>query len=147
MKFRIFITGLSTVFCLLMIESSFASSVKISGGVVQVSPNGHATNMTLTITGPNGFQATSYSEFSVPKVSISRNSIVSDGLYRWQLTGASGDEVAMQNTNLDYGRGDNTKRFIQIPMGDSGVFRVKNGQVISPQLKRNNVSGSDADIQ
>jgi hypothetical protein len=90
-------------------------------------PGGNYGNYTLTVTGPNGFHATTTSKTGSPTVDLRRFGAFDDGTYHYQLN-ASTDEKATVRTALDNGRdasaGARTKGATL-----SGVFYVKGGAI------------------
>src|SRR5882757_1221213 len=66
-------------------------------------PSGNYDNYTLTVTGPNGFQASASSKTGTPSIDLRRFGAFDDGIYHYQLT-ASSDEKVLVRTALDDGR-------------------------------------------
>lgn len=124
----------------IMAEESF------SGTQLVFTPQEPIHNMTLTISGPQQFQASLFSEYDIPTIELWNYGEVNDGLYKYQLTGASNEKVEIENTDmLDNGRDreNNYLRFKSI--SQSGHFRVKNGEIIAKETAQESEGGDGHD--
>ena len=72
----------------LMASPAFAGTASVSGGKLSVqSQQSSLSNVTLTVSGPDGFSASETAIFGSPSVSLSDFNGVADGVYSWQLSG------------------------------------------------------------
>jgi len=86
------------------------------------------SNLTLTITGPNGLQATAASKTGAPAIDLRQLGKLDDGTYHYQLTASTEEKVPVRNS-LDNGRGSRTAA-TQKGVATSGQFQVKGGAII-----------------
>ena len=105
---------------------SMSSSIKFE---LEEAPKG-MHNVTLRVTGPNGYNASTYSKKGVPSLDLAGHGKLNDGTYRYEITAASGETVDM-DTGLDNGRGDNERKTIQKGISVSGGFEVAEGKIKS----------------
>jgi hypothetical protein len=97
-------------------------------------------NATLTVSGPNDFQARAASKTGAPSLDLQKFGTVADGSYTYQLT-ASSDRESAASPGLDNGRAG--KAGVALPsVSTSGTFRVKDG-VIVPRGPSNERSRRD----
>lgn len=89
---------------------------------------GAYTSLTLTVTGPNGLHAIAASASGSPTVDLKRLSAIDDGIYRYNLTGSTGDK-APERSGLDNGRGQRSETVLK-GASISGVFEVKDGAIV-----------------
>ncbi len=87
-------------------------------------------NVVLTVTGPNGYSATSFSKKEVPSLALQKYGKVGNGVYRYQITAASKETTEIAS-KLNNGRGKNSKIDINKGISLSGVFQVKDGQIVA----------------
>ena len=92
-------------------------------------PSGNYSNYTLTVTGPNGFQATSSSKTGTPAIDLRRFGTFDDGVYHYQLSASSGEKATLR-TPLDNGRGDSPAGTGLKGVSLSGQFAVKGGTIL-----------------
>ncbi len=86
-------------------------------------------NYTLTVSGPNGFHATTASRTGTPAIDLRRFGTYDDGMYSYQLT-ASSDEKVPVRTPLDNGREGRRPDAMLKSVSTSGVFHVKGGTIV-----------------
>lgn len=112
-------------------------NVSVNGGNVVVMSAGSADRVTLTVTGPDGFSATKYLQNGMPTVSLYDNGFMADGIYHWEITGASREFVQVRKDGLDNGRSRAQRKSLRKPMSASGSFLVVNGvaQMPDPSVK------------
>ena len=132
MKYRNYITGAIASAMLLSAGTAFAASPSFGGDSVSAKPSVSMSNMTLTVTGPNGYYAREYSSQQAPSLSLSKNGVMADGLYNWELTGATRKQVEANPMGLDNGRGSSARRFANQSVTESGTFRVVGGSIVAP---------------
>lgn len=85
-------------------------------------------NFTLTVTGPNGFHASSESKDSVPTIDLRAAGAHDDGVYTYQLT-ASADEKVPVRTQLDNGRSAAANDSMLKSVSASGQVHLKDGKI------------------
>jgi len=90
---------------------------------------GAVSNVTLTVSGPNGFHASAFSRSGAPAVDLRRFGAVEDGAYTYQLTAAT-DEKVKTRTPLDDGRDSRTASEPRKGVSTSGTFQVQNGTIV-----------------
>ena len=105
-----------------------AQDMKIAKDVLAFALDGY-TNGTLTISGPNDFQARAFSEKG--EISVSLDGL-EDGVYTYELSFATDKMQAIRNP-LDNGRGDAERREVNVGMTVSGTFAVIRGSIVEPK--------------
>jgi hypothetical protein len=85
-------------------------------------------NATLSVSGPNGYHASNYSQGGSPAVDLSQFGTLADGTYTYQLT-ARGPETVTVKTNLDNGRGK-AATTQSVGVAESGTFQVQGGRIV-----------------
>ena len=124
--------------CAVMLVSCLSAAPAIaadpifSGTSMTAKSSAKMKNMTLTVTGPDGYHAQTFSASQSPFLSLEKSGNLADGLYKWQLTGASSETVLANPGGLDYGRGSGARKFANKPMIESGSFRVIGGTIAGP---------------
>jgi hypothetical protein len=101
---------------------------QIHGTDVSFALKNNQKNTTLSITGPNGFTASKFSENGSPKVDLYRAGKLADGLYNFEITTPVGKLVLIKDT-INNGRGENNSHYARKGVIKSGHFRVINGQI------------------
>ena len=91
--------------------------------------SGTYSNFTLTISGPNGINASAASKTGTPTIDLRRIGTFDDGIYNYHLT-ASTDEKVPVRTALDNGRAGGPTDAIFKSVSLSGVFQVKGGTIV-----------------
>ena len=94
---------------------------------VGFAPSATYLNFTLSVSGPNGFQASASARREVPTIDLRRFGAFDDGMYNYQLT-ASTDEKVPVRTSLDNGRDGPTDSVLRT-VSASGVFHVARGTI------------------
>jgi hypothetical protein len=102
---------------------------RLSDTQIGFDPSGSYGNYTLTVTGPNGFQAHASSKTGTPSIDLRRFGTFDDGIYNYQLT-ASSDEKVPVRTALDNGRGGGPTDSMLKSVATSGQFEVKGGTIV-----------------
>ena len=124
--------GTTALLGLVLSTSAFAGQAQVSTSQMQVQPRQSMSNMTLTVSGPNGFHAQKFSASGTPSLSFAGQGALADGTYHWELTGATSQLVAVRSNGLDNGRGANARAFVNKGASETGTFRVINGSVFQP---------------
>ena len=132
MKHLKLLIGSTALLGFVMSGTAFAGQASISGGQLQVQSSKSMSNKTLTVSGPNGYSATSFSTSGSPSASMSKNGAMADGLYKWQLTGSTSEMVPSSKSGMNNGRGDAERAMVNKSTSESGTFRVLNGSVVMP---------------
>ena len=97
--------------------------------IVGFEVGGPYRNVTLTITGPNDFDASAFSARGAPSIDLRRFGAVEDGTYAYQLSAAS-DERATVRSKLDNGRAPGAAAPLK-SISASGTFSVKGGVIVA----------------
>jgi hypothetical protein len=84
--------------------------------------------VTLTVAGPNGFNASASARSTSPSIDLRRVGEFDDGQYTYHLT-ASTDERVKLRTPLDDGRDQKPTEQLK-GVSKSGVFNVARGQIV-----------------
>lgn len=89
-------------------------------------------NVTVSVVGPEDFHAEGFAKKGVPLIELNRYGVAPDGLYTYEVTGASSEEPFEIRPKLDNGRGKaaQNKRFRSA--GVAGSFRVEGGKILPP---------------
>ena len=90
---------------------------------------GPYSNLTLTISGPNGFNAIAHHRTGSPLIDLRKLGDLDDGDYVYQLTAAT-DEKPPVRTALDNGRDGGPTTSILKGVSTSGQFQVKAGAIV-----------------
>jgi hypothetical protein len=90
---------------------------------------GPYSNLTLTITGPNGINANSTSKSGSPSIDLRKLGSLDDGDYMYQLTAAT-DEKAPDRSGLNNGRDGGLATTALKSVSTSGNFQVKGGAIV-----------------
>ena len=90
---------------------------------------GPYSNLTLTISGPNGLNATAHHRTGSPLIDLRKLGTIDDGDYLYQLTAATDDKVP-DRSGLDNGRDGGPTTSILKSVSTSGQFQVKGGTVV-----------------
>jgi hypothetical protein len=89
---------------------------------------GPYSNLTLTVTGPNGIHANATSKSGSPMIDL-RKLGVADGDYRYHLTAATDEKLAVK-TGLDDGRDGGPTTSMLKSVSTNGHFQVKGGTIV-----------------
>ena len=89
---------------------------------------GPYSNLTLTISGPNGLHASARHRTGSPLIDLRKLGALDDGDYLYQLTAAT-DEKVTDRSGLDNGR-DGGPVTILKSVSTSGQFQVKGGTIV-----------------
>jgi hypothetical protein len=89
---------------------------------------GPYSNLTLTISGPNGLNASAHHRTGSPVIDLRKLS-ADDGDYLYQLTAAT-DEKVPDRSGLDNGRDGGPTTSILKSVSTSGQFQVKGGAIV-----------------
>ena len=101
-----------------------SGSISFSGGVGMY-------NGTLTIAGPDDYYEQVTSSDGLPKFTLQDAGRLEDGVYSYSLTAATAEREPIRNAQNN-GRGEAAADTAAISYSTSGVFRVKNGVIASP---------------
>ncbi len=113
---------------------SYAADPLISTSQVSAQMSAGTSNMTLSVSGPNGYHTEAFSKSSNPSVSMAEGGTLADGQYTWETRAASNQMVKVNNNGLDNGRGANERAYMNVPVIESGTFRVLNGAIVSSDV-------------
>ena len=116
----------------LMAMPAMAKSPFISGSNISVNSESNLRNLTLTVSGPNGFHAQAFEKGFTPSVSLIKDGKMADGLYTWQLSGSTDERVyGGYKTSINSGRGEKARDYTFKGSTESGSFRVENGVAVA----------------
>jgi hypothetical protein len=90
---------------------------------------GPYSNLTLTISGPNGLNASAHHRTGSPLIDLRKLGTIDDGDYRYQLTAAT-DEKVPDRSGLDNGRDGGPTTSTLKSVSTSGQFQVKGGAIV-----------------
>ena len=90
---------------------------------------GKYSNYTLTIIGPNGFQASVSSKSDAPSIDLRQFGTFDDGIYHYQLTASTDEKVPVRNV-LDNGRDGAPAGSRLKSVAKSGQFQVKDRAIV-----------------
>jgi hypothetical protein len=90
---------------------------------------GPYSNLTLTISGPNGLNASAHHRTGSPLIDLRKLGTVDDGDYLYQLTAAT-DEKVIDRSGLDNGRDGGATTSMLKSVSTSGQFQVKGGTIV-----------------
>ncbi len=130
---KTFRTMASLALVVLQATTASSQSLYVSAGSVSVRPDTTAQNMTLTVSGPDGFFEMSFKKYGTPDVSLIRNGLIADGSYKWELTGHTGERVQSYESGLNNGRGDEARNFAYKSIRENGSFTILGGVRFKPQ--------------
>jgi hypothetical protein len=91
--------------------------------------NGPFSNLTLTISGPNGLHASASSRTGSPLIDLRKLGTVDDGQYIYQLVAATDEKIPVR-TALDNGRDGGPTTSMLKSVATSGQFQVKGGTIV-----------------
>jgi hypothetical protein len=90
---------------------------------------GPYSNLTLTVTGPNGINANASSKSGSPSIDLRKLGSLDDGDYMYQLTAAT-DEKVPDRSGIDNGRDGGPGPSVRKSVSTSGNFQVKGGAIV-----------------
>jgi hypothetical protein len=90
---------------------------------------GPYSNLTLTISGPNGLHASAHSRTGSPLIDLRKLGTIDDGDYIYHLIAATDEKIPVR-TALDNGRGGGPTTSILKSVSTSGQFQVKGGAIV-----------------
>ena len=90
---------------------------------------GPYSNLTLTISGPNGIHANASSRSGSPMIDLRKLGTVADGDYHYHLTAAT-DEKVPDRSGLDNGRDGGPAASVLKSVSTNGNFQVKGGAIV-----------------
>lgn len=111
------------------LADNLAAEKRFGETAVSFDIKGNVSNVTLSISGPNGFHTSASSRTGSPAIDLRRFGALDDGAYTYQLTASTG-EKAVVKTQLDNGRGKSDAPLKTVTA--SGSFTVKGGAIVKP---------------
>jgi hypothetical protein len=90
---------------------------------------GPYSNLTLTVSGPNGINASAHHRTGSPLIDLRKLGAVDDGDYLYQLTAAT-DQKVPDRSGLDNGRDGGSATSMLKSVSTSGNFQVRNGAIV-----------------
>ena len=103
---------------------------------------------TLSVSGPDAFHASVYSESGAIALDLGKFGPVEDGFYKYEITAAT-DQPMRVRTPLNNGRDEKVKFTLHKGVAMNGTFRVKDGKIVKPvpaakEGRRDNPTGEMA---
>jgi len=129
---QIRVIGASALLGLVGVGTAFAADPVVSGHQISVQSQTNLSNVTLSVSGPNGFSAQEFSKSGTPSLALVTNGTLADGVYTWQISGATNQMVSVAKNALDNGRGEDARAFVNKSSIESGTFRVQGGSIVMP---------------
>jgi hypothetical protein len=111
------------------LADDMVAAEQVAGTSIGFVLKGTHSNATLNITGPNNFQASTFSRGGAVAIDLKQFGPLPDGTYNYQLNAANGSSIAAAN-GLDNGRGNGRKRSVPQSAAKSGTFNVKGGKIV-----------------
>ncbi|PWV99111.1 hypothetical protein DFR52_104403 [Hoeflea marina] len=111
--------------------ADISAANRFSGATLGFEIKGTYSNVTLTVTGPDGYLASAYAEKSAPSLDLGGSGKLADGQYHYQLTAAD-PSVMMKQVQLDNGRDKPAPDSVPASVTMSGVFTIRDGAIIKP---------------
>ena len=90
---------------------------------------GPYSNLTLSISGPNGLHASATSRTGSPLIDLRKLGTIDDGEYVYQLIAATDEKIPVR-TGLDNGRDGGPTTSMLKSASTSGQFQVKGGTIV-----------------
>jgi hypothetical protein len=142
--------GLAALLCAGLSYASLADDIvaaeRLAGESVGFLLKSPFANTTLSITGPNGFHATTHSRSGAVAIDLSRFGMLPDGTYHYELSASSRDAVTIVRTPLDNGRTGQPRTELPVAVSTSGTFSVKDGAIVKPKSAKQ-TSRTDRDAK
>ncbi|WP_323760976.1 hypothetical protein [Maricaulis sp.] len=114
------------------VPSSASISVRLAGTRLYFEGEPSFFNYSVRVTGPNGYVGEVFSARRAPSFRLSDHGAVDDGVYRYEVTAATGDVV--QHSSPHSRRANGREASAQVPrigIASDGSFRVVNGQIFA----------------
>jgi hypothetical protein len=116
------------------VADDMVAAAQVAGGKLAFLLKPALANATLSVAGPNGFHASTFSKAGALAIDLSQFGPLEDGTYNYQLT-ASGGTMVTVRTPLNNGR-DKEPKTQPVGVSMSGTFQVKGGQIIKPDTTK-----------
>lgn len=119
-------------------DENLDAKVTLRGSEIHVQLGNDYSHATLTIAGPNGFHATTFSKTGSPSIDLIRAGGTGEGQYTYQVTAAS-SETKLNANPQDNGRGKVDDAEERISASTSGGFYASGGIIVdrSKQAEEN----------
>jgi len=143
---RKLLVGTTALLGLITANASFAGEPVFSGNQISARSGAGLSNVTLAVSGPDGYYAQQFSKTGAPSLALAANGSLPDGLYTWEITGATSQMVKSTKSSFDNGRGENARLMVNKPNTQSGTFRVQNGSITMPNemIEGSSIDGAAA---
>ncbi|WP_319772062.1 hypothetical protein [Breoghania sp.] len=109
-------------------DGALVATRRFADATIGFDLGGNYRNLTLSISGPNGFHVSAQSERTAPVINLRKFGKVEDGLYNFQLTGSTTKRVEYRST-LNDGRGEDARKAAFEGAQLGGTFVVKGGVI------------------
>jgi hypothetical protein len=119
----------------LVVENVIAENAKtiaieaFEGLSIRFTEDEAAKNSTVSISGPNGFFASSAAENGIPTINLSDFGSPSDGRYKYQITSSVGNLSPQATRQLNNGRASDARKVAHKRISQSGYFYLEDGQI------------------
>jgi hypothetical protein len=127
------------------LADDIVAAERVAGQRLEVLLNEPFANATLSVTGPNGFHASTYSKGGAVAIDLSRLGPLPDGTYNYEVTASSREMISI-STPLDNGRRGKPKAEQSVPVSMSGTFLIREGTIVKPKSGKQ-TSRTDRDAQ
>ncbi len=88
-------------------------------------------NLTLTVSGPNEFSATYFSDDAALKIDLRDYGRPFDGAYRYDITAATGARIEINTPIDENGRAGTARNQVLVPVSVDGNFVIRDGEIVS----------------
>lgn len=137
MKFAAF--GLAAFFAVgcsgACLADNIVAAEEVAGGKLAFLLKPNLANATLSVAGPNNFNASTFSKGGALAIDLAQFGPLDDGTYNYQLT-ASGPEMIAVRMPLDNGRDKPAEAKQPVGLSMSGTFQVKGGVIVRPDATK-----------
>jgi len=113
------------------LAEDLSAEQRFTGSSVGFDLKGDYSNVTLTISGPNGFHASAFAKSGTPSIDLRQSGATQDGTYTYHLTAATNEKIQAR-TQLDNGRDPQATAQRVKGVSTSGTLHIKNGLIVKP---------------
>ncbi|HEX2257348.1 MAG TPA: hypothetical protein VHG92_11725 [Afifellaceae bacterium] len=109
-------------------ETEMKVAERFTGTGVAFELEGTYSNITLTVTGPDDYHQIAKSEKGAPKLDLREGGTLSNGVYTYQLSGATSESKKIVREYLDNGRDRGAEPMVGAAA--RGTFLVQEGSIV-----------------
>jgi hypothetical protein len=110
------------------LADDMVAAEQVAGTTIGFVLKGSYNNATLSVAGPNDFQASTFSRGGAVVLELSKFGALADGTYNYQLTAAA-SEGSRTDNGLNDGRGGSPKGAGRRAAAKNGTFNIKGGKI------------------